>query len=173
MKKKRLITNLVVIGLVVVAFIGIFLSLWLSGYDTGDKNVGNTQFQIFANKEGMEYEVLGLVSEIALLVALVLGALYVVCYLLAFFGIGKNWNKILKVIAGLEILVAIVGIVTGVLFAVLTTSNVHNAGSDIPIFGGIIAGATEGYFFTPDIGFYMLSLGTLFSGIVGVFANRK
>ena len=173
MKKKRLITNMIAIGLVVVAFIGIFLAMWATGYEPEIGEVFRDSFGIFSDKSNMEFGVLGTIGEIALLVALVLGCLYVIGYVLALCGIGKKWNKVLKLIAILELVVALVGIATGILFAILTTQNVLNSGSDIPVIGGIVSGVIEGYYWTLDVGFYMLGLGTLLSGIVGVFANRK
>ena len=106
----------------------------------------------------MEHGSLGTVCEVLLLIALVLGCLYAICYLLGFIGIGKiDWNKVLKLIAIVELLLALVAIVLGIVYCV-SQSNVNDYLSAILM---------------PGVGFYMLGLGTLLSGIVGVFANRK
>ena len=159
MKKKRLITNMIAIGLVVVAFIGIFLAMWVPQITSDITNTTRTLdgIGIFAEKAG-DNAALGTVCEVLLLIALVLGCLYAICYLLGFIGIGKiDWNKVLKLIAIVELLLALVAIVLGIVYCV-SQSNVNDYLSTILM---------------PGVGFYMLSLGTLFSGIVGVYANRK
>ncbi len=159
MKKKRLITNIVAAGLVLVAFVGVFLNMWTL-YTKNEilnqtKVLGN--ITIFENNFPND-AIFGTICEVLLIIALVLGCLYVICYLLGFVGIGKiNWNKVLKLVALLEILIALVAIIFGIIFCVLQ-SNINEYLSTILI---------------PNIGFYMLALGTLLSGVVGVFANRK
>ena len=98
MKKKRLITNIIAIALVVVAFIGIFLTLWLPMISSDLTGTSQTLdgIGIFAEKAG-DNAALGTVCEVLLLIALILGCLYVVCYILGFVGLGKvNWNKFLN-----------------------------------------------------------------------------
>ena len=144
----------VIVGLVLL-IVGICLALWTESALWISGGVG-----IFASKDGFDYAVMGTVCEIVLLVNLVLVALYVCAFCLKYLKVGKfNYAKLMKLLAIVTLVLTLVAVLLGVLYAVLTT-NVQ--------FEGL-----KTFYVTPAVGFYLMSAGSLVAGLLGLCASSK
>lgn len=158
MKSKNLIINIGVLIGFILMIVGICLSIWLSCYSSQMESLNTANgIGIFEDKSQLNCGWLGIICEIALVISLVLVASYIVLFTLQVCGVGKlPYTRLLNILSYIVLALAVVAIVSGVLYAVWATA-------EVPL---------KGVYLTPGVGFYLFISGAIVSGGLGLYINR-